>query len=117
MKKLLLILLLISTSAYAEKYITEKDGEFWITDYVGGNKPIEQVLEEIGAKDASVFQVPESKLPKVDPEYWMANGKKIVVDEGKKQDAEELKAQKKAEKKAILEKLNISAEEFEKVAE
>lgn len=66
--------------------------------------------------------VNESEIPqtngqwdKSDREFWKLNGNKVEVDQVKKQAKEAEKAQKEADKNAVLAKLKISKEELQKL--
>lgn len=67
--------------------------------------------------DADPTLINKSDIPvdKKDREHWSLKNNKVEADQVKKQAKESAKAQKESEKAAILAKLKISKEEFEKI--
>lgn len=114
MKKILFILfsVLFCTTAYAEKYAYKTyDGYVRIADYNGGKDSLQEFLESVGIDPKKVIEVDDSKLPKEDQSLWTIQGKKVVVDEDKKQTAQDAKALKQTEQNNVLDKLNINKQE------
>ena len=121
MKKTLLFLafLLICTSAFAKSVKTysveNDDGSVSIIYYVEGSKDtIQDVVNSIGTFSKEPVEIDPKNLPsRTDRKYWKKNGDSVTVDQVKKQADIAEKAQKDAEKDAVLSKLKISKAEYE----
>lgn len=128
MKKIIFIgcLFVFGSTAWAEfddKYIVEKpDGSVAIVYYNStGGKSLGQVLQDQGLLGLPIDVLRDSDLPadRSDRKYWRMNkvpvGKKIKIDTvAKEQDA--LKEQQSEEdRQAVLTKLKITKEEFERL--
>lgn len=119
MKKIILfsIFVLLSSKLYAEEEIysvQRDDGGVSIVHYNPASKDsLEDVLRESGLDGLFARKISASDLPasKADREFWKASGKKVVVDQAKKQQSEAEKSQKEIEKQAVLAKLKISKNE------
>ena len=118
MIKILLILLLISGTAFAETYTVEKpDGSLVIAHYFENSQDtLEEFLESLGLEGLPVSRIdPSTFPPREDRKYWKKSGNNIVIDTVKKQADLDAEAAKQAEKDAVLTKLKISREELEKL--
>ena len=123
MRKLLflsIIFLSLQGSAKAEElYAVENpDGSVVIVNYQGGsNDSLNDVLRDFGLTGLPITGIKRSDIPvdRSDRKFWKLTGKSIAVDSVKKQDFENEKALKEQEKEAVLSKLKISKEEFEKL--
>lgn len=123
MRKFLILFLVLSLDAVASEYIVEKpDGSIVIVHHNDAAiQTIEETLQENGLSGLPVTRIKQSDIPydpaeRVDRNHWKRGfSKKIEVDSAKRQAAADAKAAKEAEKDAILEKLKISREEFEKI--
>lgn len=127
MGKLLLVLFLIifskTTYANTEMYAVEKDdGSVALVKYYPGSRDsLQEVLSEFGFVDKPIKKISVSELPDLnDRLYWVFDNtdpdKKIKIDLAKKQADLDKKAQEELEKNAVLEKLKITKEEFEKIS-
>ena len=116
MKKLLILFLLFSATAYADMYAVERpDGSVSVVNHIGGDS-LEDVLGELGFSGYPIIRISASDLPpREDRSFWAFNdipvGKKLKVDSVKKAQKEAEKQAKEAEKDAVLTKLKISREE------
>ena len=120
-----LLLILLSSPAFAavetEKYLVERpDGGVSIVQYIpGSRKTVQRVLEDQGLKGFPVRVITPADLPpdRKDRDYWKWDSfsRKVVVDEAKKQNDLNAKAQAESERDAVLAKLKITKEEFQKL--
>lgn len=122
MIKKILILVLICTPVYAEvsteRYAVEKpDGKVAVAYYIPGSKDtLEEFLKSNGLYGLPFSRVKDSDIrDRSDRNFWVKEGKAIAVDTEKKAEIEEENQAKESEKEAILEKMKISKEEFEKL--
>ena len=124
MKLIILLLLFWSFNAYAaevEKYVVEKpDGSVVVIHYlVGSHDSLEEIVDQLVYTGLPITRVNDSDFPasRADREFWKFSpvGKKIQIDTVKKAEKEAEQAQEEAEKAIVLEKLKITAEEFEKL--
>lgn len=116
-----LFLFLFSSTLFAEviPYVIEReDGGVSVLYYdTGSPYSADEEIKRIGFGSRPYKQISLSDIPVKDEnrKYWKVSGKKIVIDEDKKNADLYEKALKEAEKDAVLMKLNITAEEFEKL--
>lgn len=119
MKKLIFLsLLFISSNAFASKYAVERsDGGVSVITYNQGSKDsLEDILKEQGFEGRPVIEITDDQLPtRSERKYWKRSGGQIVVNVTKKQADLDAKASKEAEKDAVLSKLKLSKEEWEKL--
>lgn len=97
--------------------VEREDGSVSIVQYFGKNKSLEQSLKDSNLLGRPIVPIVGSDIPKTraDRKYWKMSGKNIVIDESEKQ-KDILKAQQlEADKTAVLEKLKISKDEYEKL--
>jgi len=102
MKKLLILFLLISSTAYADQsYVYETDkGEIHVMTLKDSINPAEH-LKSVGQPFKKIVLFDPS-MPKEKPEYWKFLGNQIVVDTAKKQADDDAKAQKEERKRQLL---------------
>lgn len=104
---------------YTEKYAVQRpDGGVSIVYYFpGSNDTLDDVLRSQGLDNLPIAIVKDSDLPATREfrEAWVKQGSKIREDAVKKQEIIAEETQKQEEKQAVLEKLKISEEEFEKI--
>lgn len=126
MKKILLLLLLFGSSAYADvqtdKFLIEKpDGSVVILYYVPGSfDTLSEVVKSMGLDGLPIQRVSESDIPKdrSDRDYWRKGiFGKIEIDSIKKQADIDSKSAKESESDAVFEKLKITKDEFKKAQE
>jgi hypothetical protein len=120
MIKFFFLLFLFPTVLFAsEKYAVERpDGGVSIIHYQpSSSEPIEEVIHSLGFDGLPIRKVNDSDIPseRTDRKYWTVLGKKIVVDTATKQADLDAKAQKQAQKEAVLVKLKITQAELEKI--
>jgi len=114
MRKFLILLLLISTPVYAEKYmVTKNDGSVVIIDKVSGSSDsLSDVLRDMGLSGLPIELVTENDIKKVSSEsdrYWKRGViDKIEIDTFKKQADINSRLAKEAERDSVLAKLRIS---------
>lgn len=110
MKKSLFVLalLFVCGSAEAKHCVSDADG---LKVLIGVNQSCEDYAKELGVAITLVDSLPARE----DRKYWKLDGSKVVVDSVKKQADIDKKAQAQAEKDAVLLKLKITKEEFEKL--
>lgn len=102
-------------------YVFENpDGSIRVTQYIDGSADsMQDVVREIGAEGLPVTKISCQDIPKnkQDRKAWRMNPvtKKIVIDPVAKADADAAKAAKEAAREAVLAKLKITKEEFEKL--
>jgi len=124
MKKILFVAFLLTfcVSGYAEnRYLVEKpDGSVVIVLHVP-NEPLKDVIASMGLTGYPISAITVDDLPKTreDRDFWAVNsvpiGKKIKIDQVKKQKKLDEEAVNDAEIDAILVKLKISKEELKKL--
>lgn len=122
MKKIIVSIFFILFSVsnvYATKYMVEKeDGRICILNYKDGSADtLENVIEVMGWSKYPIIPIKDSDLPdRRDRDFWMKNpsitGKKIIVDQTKKDAAEQAKAQKKAKEDVALVKIGLTRKEM-----
>lgn len=124
MKKILFlsVLWILCRPVFAiESYAVERaDGGVSIVHYYeNSSDTLDKVLKDVGLEGRPFRRVQASDLPQTreDRNFWTLQGGKVVVDAAKKQAAEDAEAAKEAEREAVLEKLKISKEEFEKLTD
>jgi len=110
MKKALFVLalILVCGSAEAKYCVSDADG---LKVLYGVNQSCEDYAKELGVAVTLVDSLPSRD----DRKYWKLDGKKVVVDEVAKQADLDKETQLEADKAAVLGKIGISKEEFEKL--
>lgn len=103
---LLISLILISSSAFAD-YCVSKKGDNVVVLYPIG-RTCEEYAKEVGLEPTYVSSLPIEEKQ----EYWKLNGDKIEIDTVKKHADLDKAAQATAEKEAVLLKLKITKEEL-----
>lgn len=101
----------VSTEKYAVK---KPDGSVVVVLYEPSSRDsLTDVLRSAGLSQYPVIGIKESdyKSDRSDRDFWTMQGRSIVTDEVKKQEAEEIETAKKEEKQAVLDKLKITQEE------
>jgi hypothetical protein len=117
MIKILLLLLLICSNAFAEIYSIERpDGTVAIQHSWKTSEECKEDRSVAGYGTFPAKKIDASALPningkKTDRDYWTVSGSRIVIDAVKKQDDLEAIAQKEAEEDALMEKLKINRQE------
>lgn len=119
MRYLLPFFFLCFLSIGATYLVENKDGSVSIVNHVDSARDdLQEVIDDLGLSDQKIIVMPKtSDLPSAeDRKYWKFNsiplGKKIVVDEDKKQADLIAKTEKKAKKDTVLSKLKITEEEL-----
>lgn len=121
MKNILFLMLLVCSTGYAletDLYLVEKpDGTVKQVNYIpGSSDSVTDVLRSVGAEGRPVIHPDAKTLPSVtDNQYWKRLGSSVIVDEERKQADVKARAEKEAAKEAVLSKLKISKEDFEKI--
>lgn len=124
MRKYLILFLLISFPVFAsdnEAYLVERPGGgVSIVNYKpGGKDSLSDVLHSFGFDNYPIKALKEEDIPptKEDRNFWIKDAvtKKVVVDFAKKQAEQRAQIQAEDEAEAILAKLKITKEEFEKI--
>ncbi len=123
MKKIFvsLVLVLISSLAFAEvkteKYaVLRPDGGVSIICYdPEQGKTLQSVIQELGFSGLPIQYLNNSDIPidRSDRNFWTLQGKKIVVDQVKKQAALDAQALLDAKQTQAFAKLKISKEDWE----
>lgn len=118
---LIVLLLLISGTAFADcEYfaVENPDGSIKSVCYVSGSSDsLGDVLASIGVTNEKVEKVHPADLHLLSENVknLKFQGKRIVVDQEKKNQEEIEKQDREAEREAVLAKLRITKEEFEKL--
>lgn len=115
-------LFIFSSPVYAGLYAAKKpDGSAVIFRYFETSEDsMTEFLEDVGLSGLPIIAITESDIPKGEKrEYLKVNdvpiGKKIVVDEIKKQADLDKEAAKQQKKDKVLQKLGISEQELEEL--
>lgn len=123
MKKLtfLILFLIVSLNCFAsqdERYLVEKnDGSVVIAIYQPGSKDsLSDFLNSAGLGGLNATRLNESDYPsdRSERQFWGRSftGKKIGIDQTKKQATQDEKTAKESKKDAILSKLKITRQEL-----
>lgn len=116
-KLLFLFIFGFCSIAHAETYAVDRaDGGVSIISYnESASDTLQDVVRDLGFEGRPIKRISESDIPasREDRDSWTVQGKKIVIDTDKKQAREAAKAEKEAEKDAVLAKLKISKKEAE----
>lgn len=119
MKRLIILMLIFCPLANAEEiYAVKKpNGSVSIIHYQEGSKDtLDDVIKDLGYDRSgySVVQISEKDIPsdRSERDFWTLRGKKIVVDNDKKQSEADAKNAKEAQRDAVLAKLKISRTEL-----
>lgn len=115
MIKILFLLLIISSpSAFAEVVRVIDNGNGVSVMTASGS--LDDGFENHPLYGRRYVDIDRKDLPPLaDRNFWVLSGSKVSVDNNKKADFQNAKAQEVAEKEAVYTKLKISKEEFEKI--
>ena len=103
MKKIsfFIILLLVSGSLYAEKYVFEDSEGIHVMTLADPSTTVEAELAKIGKPGVAAVLLLGGE-PKENQKYWRLQGSRITVDTAKKQADEAAQAVKEERKRALL---------------
>lgn len=98
----LFIIITFCALAFGETYaVTKDDGSVAIVNYFpGSTDTLSDVLEEVGLDGRPIIQI--SEVPEGPMEYWKVAGKRVVIDQNKKQAIENQKQAKEERKRQLL---------------
>lgn len=116
MKKIIFILSIffICTPAFAERYRAVDDNGTVALVLAVGN--IDEAWGKHPLYGHAFLDIDSARLPSIDDrKYWKISGNSVIVDSVKKQSDIDLKSAKESGKDAVLAKLKISKDEFDKL--
>lgn len=120
---ILMILMFFCQTAEAALYAVEReDGEVSIVNYnEGSSDSLYDVMNDLGFIGKPIRAIKETDLPdtREDRKFWKINdvpiGKKIVIDETKKQVAIDKALEKKNKKDKALQKIGLTEQELQEL--
>jgi len=106
-------ILFICGNCFAEMYSVDRDdGGVSIIHYKEGSRDsLDDVIKELGFEGMFIRRITEIPNDRSDREFWAMSGKKIVIDNVKKQASINEKLNERMKRDAVLNKLKLSEDE------